>query len=458
MIKVYCIYNGITTEITNLCTSVKISGSFTNVCRALDITMAYGIFNTNIPRANLNAGTLIWVLLDGEEIFRGKLIEDTIKTDNTITFQALDFAWYLKQNEVTFNFSNTTAEDATKAILDKIGVGASYIYPTGVAINHLIAKQSAYDAIMEMYTQVSKQTGQKFYLYADLDSILVNLFGEKTAETIIKPADKGLSYVNGNLLSFEYTETMANMVNRIEVYDSNNNKIDTINSDNSIQNQYGLIQKNYTQEDNKDYKVVANEMLHNLDIDIKCKVLGNYNDYFTGKAVRVQIPWIANIKDTILYITEDSHTWDIGTATYTSELTLNLEKIMDEKDFQESSTSDDSSSSSSGTGDNIVAYAKQFLGTPYVWGGTTPDGFDCSGFVQYVFAHFNISLPRTTYEQIECGSSVSQEELQAGDLVFPTTEHVQIYIGDGQVIHAPHTGDVVKISDMYGFYAGRRVI
>lgn len=107
-----------------------------------------------------------------------------------------------------------------------------------------------------------------------------------------------------------------------------------------------------------------------------------------------------------------------------------------------------SSSSSS-----VVSYASKFLGTPYVWGGTTPDpGFDCSGFVQYVYAHFGISIDRTTYEQINDGVEVSRDNLQSGDLVFFGTRdnphHVGMYIGNNCYIHAPRTGDVIKIAPL----------
>lgn len=330
MIRVFIYYYTTNIEITSLCESVKISGSLTNVCRELEITLGYGVYNTNIPRIDLNAGTLIWATLDNTEIFRGKIIGDSLKTDNTLTFQAFDLAWYLKQNEVTFNFSNTTAEDATKSILDKIGVPYSYIYPTGIALNYLISKKTAYDAIMELYTQVAKQTGQKFYLWADQGKILVATVGGKTVPTIIRPCTNGLP--NGNLLSFEYTETMENMVNRVEVYDSNNNLIAAVDSDASVKNYYGLIQKNYTQEEDKDYNIVANGMLHYIDLDIKCQVVGNYNEFFMGAGVRVQIPWITKVKDVVMYITSDSSTWNIGTGTYTQDLTLSLEKTMDTKE------------------------------------------------------------------------------------------------------------------------------
>jgi len=112
------------------------------------------------------------------------------------------------------------------------------------------------------------------------------------------------------------------------------------------------------------------------------------------------------------------------------------------------------------TGQDIVNYAMQFLGTPYVWGATGPDTFDCSGFTSYVYRHCaNLEITRTTYTQINVGASVDYADMQPGDLVFMrNNEHVGIYIGNGQMIHAPRTGDVVKISNVFSFYAARRIL
>jgi peptidoglycan DL-endopeptidase CwlO len=97
----------------------------------------------------------------------------------------------------------------------------------------------------------------------------------------------------------------------------------------------------------------------------------------------------------------------------------------------------------------VVGIAMQYLGVPYVWGGASPSGFDCSGFSMYVFAQIGVSLPHHAASQYGMGSPVSRDQLAPGDLVFFNgLGHMGIYIGGGQFIHAPHTGDVVKISSL----------
>jgi cell wall-associated NlpC family hydrolase len=101
-----------------------------------------------------------------------------------------------------------------------------------------------------------------------------------------------------------------------------------------------------------------------------------------------------------------------------------------------------------------AAIAARYLGVPYVWGGATPAGFDCSGLVAYVYAQIGIALPHYTVAQWNATTPISMSDIQPGDLVFfDGLGHVGIYIGGGQFIHAPHTGDVVRVSSLSGWYA-----
>lgn len=104
-------------------------------------------------------------------------------------------------------------------------------------------------------------------------------------------------------------------------------------------------------------------------------------------------------------------------------------------------------SSGSGSGSSVVDYATQFVGNPYVWGGTSlTNGADCSGFVQSVYANFGVDLPRTSYEQQNAGTEVSYADAQPGDLIC-YGGHVAIYMGDGKIVHASNSTDGIKVSN-----------
>jgi len=113
-------------------------------------------------------------------------------------------------------------------------------------------------------------------------------------------------------------------------------------------------------------------------------------------------------------------------------------------------------------GNRVVAYARHFLGVHYEWGGSSPQtGFDCSGLVRYVYGHFGIALPHSSFGDVVRGHRISRRWLEPGDLVFfYGASHVGIYVGSGRFIEAPHSGAAVRISTLRGSegagYSGAR--
>ncbi len=117
-----------------------------------------------------------------------------------------------------------------------------------------------------------------------------------------------------------------------------------------------------------------------------------------------------------------------------------------------------SATRSTGIGLRVTRFARHLLGIPYRYGGSTPSsGFDCSGFVRFVYSHFGVNLPHSSYADFDLGTRVSRNSLRPGDLVFfDSVGHVGLYIGNGRFIHAPHTGLSVMISSLSdSWYAAR---
>ena len=161
-------------------------------------------------------------------------------------------------------------------------------------------------------------------------------------------------------------------------------------------------------------------------------------------------------------VPDTAKTADAETATTVVEAkNTDAEEAGSEAEQKEEKVTVKASRGASRAAESIIDYARRFMGVKYVWGGTTPKGFDCSGFIKYVYGHFDVSLARNSRTQASNGTYIKRIDLLPGDLVFFDTDggkdrinHVGIYIGDGKMIHASSNNKSVVISNITsGFYS-----
>lgn len=182
----------------------------------------------------------------------------------------------------------------------------------------------------------------------------------------------------------------------------------------------------------------------------------NYNHgHFTGKRASHGTTW--NVLDT--QVDAKGNTWyEIGQNQWVmAKYTVSADKKVKAAKPAAKAVSAKKSTQASGDASSIIALAKAQVGKPYVWGGTTTNGFDCSGLVQYVYKNAaGVNLSRTTYSQVKQGQSVSMKNLQPGDLLFwgsaSAPYHVGIYVGNNQYVHAATPGQGVIVQTLSSYF------
>ena len=249
----------------------------------------------------------------------------------------------------------------------------------------------------------------------------------------------------------------------------------TVSAPDDILRKYGIIQEIMQQSEDTDVLLEAKRKIQDNCIpeeSLELQCLGDI-DYRVGYGVVVDIPQVDSLQR-FMYVKSVTNRW-YSNGQFSSTLSLTKSRVMDTQEWQSTMDKDGEYGSGVVNGElwnKIYNLLKQQLGKPYVYGATGPDSFDCSGLVQYCYNQFEsdigFHIGRTTYEQCKQGFEVDKNDKgqwQDGDLIFFTgsdtpPSHVGIYIGDNKMIHAPRSGDVVKIVDITrtDIYAVRRVL
>ncbi|WP_207670782.1 C40 family peptidase [Clostridium sp. AWRP] len=392
---------------------------------------------------------------DTKVVFQG-YITKKINKDKTGAYTAMDYAYLLNRNDVEPIQFNCDAKTAIYQLLTKYNIGGACI-PLATKISKLYKGKTVNEIIEDILKQCSGETG---------DDIIKEMRGNVLWIDKLSNLKIDCKYKISN--DFEISRSLESMVNKVIVTsneESDGSIMATAKDDSNI-NIFGLYTKSLSIEkaNSAQSQNLADQYLNNYDATNR-EVTLNLTDIEGCEDIRAKrsIPVDISKYGVNGYFKVKSAQHNLSNNTHKIQVTIDFSNASFEEPalLQQLSQSGSSSSSSNSTSsdsskqDQIISYAKQFLGVPYVWGGKTPSGFDCSGFVSYVFAHFGISLTPYTYTMFGEGTQVSLDNIQPCDLVFFFNKgHVAIYIGNNQFIEAPHTGANVRITTLSDYYRG----
>ena len=440
-------------DITQLIIKAEWSGSYQQACRKLTFSVLASPYDTSIPRVDIQCGYVVRMFEDDKELFRGYIQSRDINyNSNSINYMALDGGTYVLRNELVYNFKNKTAEEITRQVCNDLGVPAGNLASTNQTMDKKFFGKGAYDIIMTAYTYASAKTNKKYMCLMDKGQLNVIEKGEVVLDLAF---EEGVNITDSN-----FSEDISNMVNKVKVYSSEETFVKDITNDEDMK-LYGTFSKVLKQEENKDTDAEAKNLLKKIERKATIDGFGD-SSCITGYGVKVKDAYTNLVG--LFYIDEDIHTFEEG--IHKIKLTLAFENMMHEVDAEDkeestsSSTSKGSSTNSSSSdniGAKIVEYAKSKLGCKYVWGATGPNTFDCSGLTSWCHKQVGISIPRTSGEQRKSGTSVSKENAKLGDIVC-FDGHVGIYVGNGQMIHAPNKSKPVKYDDCFSGHYGNKLL
>lgn len=387
---------------------------------------------------------------NSKEVWAGLVTKKTNK-DKTSSYTAQDYAFYLNKNEEDIiQFNGTNAKQAIYSLLGKYGIGGACT-TLDKGINKVYKGKKVSEIIDDILDQCTKEIGEE---------VVKEMRGNVLWIDRVSNLKIDCEYKVGN--DFSVTRSMEEMVNNVYVItneESDKNGAYANAQDSNSISAFGLLSKvisidkaNTSQSKNIADKYLFNYNATKKELTVTLLDIENCEDIRAKRKIPITIKKYG--VDGYFKVKSAQHS--LANNIHKINVTIDFSGVTfkDPPELTEAQTSSaNSTTTSNSKHSEIIAYAKKFLGVPYVSGGKTPDGFDCSGFVSYVFKNFGYELTPYTYDMINEGTKVDVSSIQQCDLVFfDNTAHVGIYIGNDQFIHSPNIGDVVKISQFSGYY------
>lgn len=300
-------------DISNYATSVTLSGDYRSASRTLDFGNVHSRLDPNFSNVYLELGNNIQLIEDNDMLFHGIVWDRGKQTDsNELSYMARDFGIYLNKNKASYNFPSITPEAITQKVCKDFGIEVGSIAKTGIKISRKFLGATLYDIIMTGYTLANDKKYMCLFIGNKLNVI------EKAT---LKAKDIDIT----NLLTSSVSESLNDMVNKVNIYNSNNKFIKAIEKSDDIKN-YGVMTE-YLKSSDGDYSLKASKMLKGVTSKL---VATNFGDtsYISGRKVEYTDPFTK--KKGLFFIDEDEHNWKNG--IYTNKLILNFENLMDEKE------------------------------------------------------------------------------------------------------------------------------
>ena len=319
-------------DITQLVKNVTWSGSYQQACRKLEFSLLASPYDKSIPTVKIECGYMVRLLEEDNELFRGYIQSRNLSySGNSVEYMALDGGTYVHRNELVYNFKNQTAESIASKVCSDLGISIGSLASTGISMDKKFFGVSGYDIIMTAYTYASTKTNKKYMCTMDKGQLNVIEKGEITLE---------LNFENGsNILDSNFSEDISNMVNKVKVYNGDEQEVKVISNSNDMEN-YGTFTKILKLEDGKDADAEAKKELKSIERKASITGFGD-SSCKSGYGVKVKDAYTNLVG--LFYIDEDVHTWEDG--IYKVDLTLAFENMMHEVN---SETTENNSSSSSG--------------------------------------------------------------------------------------------------------------
>ena len=308
-------------DISQYVSTIKWSGSSSQVSRQLEVSIINSPYDSNIKSLGIKPGYILKLLTDDNTLLIQAMIYNRTRSSDTgtITYKAYDGLNRLIKSNGTYNFKNTTPEKITIKICNEIQMKTGNIIKTNVPIKSMLCEnEGLYTIIMKGYTKAYKVNGYKYMPLMIGDKLSVIRRGEIVTDFVL--SDKY------NIISSKYEEDISNIVNKVKIYNENHVQVGEVKNESSISS-YGIFQDSMTKEDGENSVTTAKSMLQGESQTLNVSALGNIA-CISGYGVRL-IDSVTGM-DGYFWIESDTHTWSNG--TYTMDLELAFKNQMDEQE------------------------------------------------------------------------------------------------------------------------------